>query len=193
MAEEKQLLTEEKKPQTDMIGQPTEEVLFKQLCDTILKYHPSTDLSLIEKVYETAKNAHGKQIRKSGEPYIIHPLSVAIILAELEMDKETIVAGILHDVVEDTDMTFEDLERAGFPEEVITALKCLTHEDDVPYLGAYIEGIKANPLARKVKLADLSHNLDSTRLPPAKNEYERSNREQHVKKYQAAKTFLETE
>ena len=75
----------------------------------VKKYHPSDDISLIEKAYNTAYEAHKNQVRKSGEPYIIHPLCVAIILADLEMDKETIVAGLLHDVVEDTIMTEEEI------------------------------------------------------------------------------------
>ena len=76
------------------------EVLYEKLINTIREYHPSTDLSMVEKAYKLARDAHKDQKRKSGEPYIIHPLCVAIILAELELDKETIVAGILHDVVE---------------------------------------------------------------------------------------------
>ena len=78
------------------------EVLYETLIAGIRKYHPSTDLSMIEKAYRIAYDAHQGQVRKSGEPYIIHPLCVAIILADLELDKETIVAGLLHDVVEDT-------------------------------------------------------------------------------------------
>ena len=78
------------------------EVLYNELIASIKKYHPSTDITLIQKAYETAREAHKDQKRKSGEPYIIHPLCVAIILADLELDKETIVAGLLHDAVEDT-------------------------------------------------------------------------------------------
>ena len=74
------------------------ERLYEKLIETIRKYRPTTDLTIIERAYKLAQDAHGNQKRKSGEPYIIHPLSVAIILAELEMDKETIVAGLLHDV-----------------------------------------------------------------------------------------------
>ena len=72
------------------------EVLYEELLACVRKYHPSADLSMIEKAYRIAKNAHEGQFRKSGEPYIIHPLCVAIILADLELDKETIVAGLLH-------------------------------------------------------------------------------------------------
>ena len=86
------------------------EKLYQELIASVRKYHPSTDISLIEKAYNIAYEAHKGQVRKSGEPYIIHPLCVAIILAELELDKETIVAGLLHDVVEDTVMTDEEAE-----------------------------------------------------------------------------------
>lgn len=87
------------------------EQLYEELIRSIRKYHPSTDISMIKKAYQIASKAHEGQKRKSGEPYIIHPLCVAIILADLELDKETIVAGLLHDVVEDTVMTTEDLTR----------------------------------------------------------------------------------
>lgn len=91
--------------------------LYEELKKEVLKYHPSTDLSLIDKAYQVAKKAHEGQMRKSGEPYIIHPICVAIILAQLELDKETIVAGLLHDVVEDTVMTYDDIVRE-FGEEI---------------------------------------------------------------------------
>ena len=87
------------------------EVLYQDLIRAIRKYHPSDDLTMIEKAYKIADEAHKEQKRKSGEPYIIHPLCVAIILADLEMDKETIAAGLLHDVVEDTIMTLEQLTK----------------------------------------------------------------------------------
>ena len=85
------------------------EELYQDLIERVRKYHPSDDISMIEKAYRLADNAHQGQVRKSGEPYIIHPLCVAIILADLELDKETIVAGLLHDVVEDTVMTVEQV------------------------------------------------------------------------------------
>ena len=88
----------------------------RDLIEIIQKYHPSADISMVEKAYQIAAEAHKTQVRKSGEPYIIHPLYVAIILAELEMDKETIVAGLLHDVVEDTVMTDEEIKEEFGPE-----------------------------------------------------------------------------
>ncbi len=85
------------------------EELYQALIARVRKYHPSADITMIEKAYQIGKEAHKDQFRKSGEPYIIHPLWVAIILADLEMDKETIVAGMLHDVVEDTTMTLDEI------------------------------------------------------------------------------------
>ena len=92
------------------------EVLYNELIASIKKYHPSTDITLIQKAYETAREAHKDQKRKSGEPYIIHPLCVAIIRANLELDKETIVAGLLRDAVEDTWMTCEEITEEFGPE-----------------------------------------------------------------------------
>ena len=89
--------------------------LYRELIARVKKYHPSDDISMIEKAYHVASEAHKNQFRKSGEPYIIHPLNVAIILADLELDKETIVAGILHDVVEDTVMTEERFKARIWP------------------------------------------------------------------------------
>ena len=85
------------------------ESLHEKLINIILHYHPSDDISMITKAYELAKKAHNNQKRKSGEPYIIHPICFAIILAELELDKETIAAGLLHDVIEDTAISFKEL------------------------------------------------------------------------------------
>ena len=108
------------------------EELYEELIDRIKKYHPSGDLGMIERAYHIAREAHEGQLRKSGEPYIIHPLCVAIILADLEMDKETIVAGILHDVVEDTVMTREELSQE-FSEEVAD-LVCFLASDKASYI-----------------------------------------------------------
>ena len=113
------------------------EELYDELIASVRKYHPSADISLIEKAYQIAKKAHEGQVRKSGEPYIIHPLCVAIILADLELDKETIVAGLLHDVLEDTTMTSDEIKEI-FGEEVlllvdgVTKLKHLHLTDNNP-------------------------------------------------------------
>ena len=105
-----------------------------------------------------AFNAHHRQYDKSGVPYIYHPIHLA---EQMDTEAECIVA-LLHDVAEDTDITFEELEKQ-FSAEVIEALKLLTHDESVPYMD-YIKKIKPNPIARKVKLADLRHNSDKTRL-----------------------------
>lgn len=101
------------------------EELYQELIAGIRKYHPSADISLVEKAYRVAFDSHNGQLRKSGEPYIIHPLSVAIILAELELDKETIAAGLLHDVLEDTIMTEAEME-AQFGKEVVLLVDGVT-------------------------------------------------------------------
>lgn len=103
----------------------TPEDLYEELIGSIHKYHPSADISLIERAYNVAYEAHKGQVRKSGEEYIIHPLCVAIILAELELDKETIAAGLLHDVLEDTVMT-EDEMREQFGDEVVLLVDGVT-------------------------------------------------------------------
>ncbi len=99
--------------------------LYEELIASVRKYHPSADISLIEKAYRIAEKAHEGQVRKSGEPYIIHPLCVAIILADLELDKETIVAGLLHDVLEDTIMTEQEIAEE-FSEEVLLLVDGVT-------------------------------------------------------------------
>ncbi len=104
------------------------EELYLDLISRVRKYHPSDDITLIEKAYEVAGTAHAGQVRKSGEPYIIHPLYVAIILADLEMDKETVTAGLLHDVVEDTEWTFEDVKEE-FGEDVAHLVDGVTKLD----------------------------------------------------------------
>ena len=145
---------------------------------------------LTEKAMKIAYKQHAGQKDKAGLPYIFHPYHLAEQMGD---DEYAICTALLHDVVEDTNMTFDDLEKAGFPDEVITALKHLTHNEGTEYLGKYIEDIKADPLARKVKLADLRHNSDPTRLPPAKNEAERIRRKTRMEKYAKAIAFLESD
>ena len=143
--------------------------LYDMLIARIRKYHPSTDVSMIEKAYRLASKAHGSQRRKSGEPYIVHPHWVAIILADLEMDKETIVSGMLHDVVEDTDVSEEDIRRE-FGDEVallvdgVTKLGRLSYSSDK--LDVQAENLRKMFLAMAkdirviiIKLADRLHNM----------------------------------
>lgn len=114
---------------------------------------------LTKKAYKVAFEAHRDQLDKTGLPYIHHPLH----LAEQMSDEITTCVALLHDVVEDSDMTFEELEAMGFGSEIIDALRLMTHDDDVPYMD-YVSEIKKNPVAAKVKKADLMHNSDITRL-----------------------------
>ena len=153
----------------------TPERLYESLIARVRKYHPSDDISMIAKAYKVAGEAHKDQLRKSGEPYIIHPLNVAIILADLELDKETIVAGILHDVVEDTIMTEEDLIRE-FGEDVAQLVDGVTKLEKIPLSGGrdqsdaklemQAENLRKMFLAMAkdirvimIKLADRLHNM----------------------------------
>ena len=156
-----------------LVNKPVEferpEKLFNDLVIAITKYHPSTDLSMIEKAYKIANEAHEGQCRKSGEPYIIHPICVAIILAELELDKETIVAGLLHDVVEDTVMTMDELV-AEFGSEIALLVDGVTKLTQLSYSMDKVE-IQAENLRKMflamakdirvilIKLADRLHNM----------------------------------
>ena len=153
-------------PTRDFVG-PQE--LYEKLLGIIRKYHPSADLSMVMRAYEIAADAHEGQVRKSGEPYIIHPLNVAIVLAELEMDKETIVAGLLHDVVEDTVMTDEEIKEE-FGEDVANLVDGVTKLGQLSYdadkLDVQAENLRKMFLAMAkdirviiIKLADRLHNM----------------------------------
>ncbi|MCD7907868.1 MAG: bifunctional (p)ppGpp synthetase/guanosine-3',5'-bis(diphosphate) 3'-pyrophosphohydrolase, partial [Clostridium sp.] len=142
---------------------------YQDLIATIRKYHPSDDITMIEKAYRVAKEAHREQKRKSGEPYIIHPLCVAIILADLEMDKETIEAGLLHDVVEDTAMSLDELAKqfgteVSFLVDGVTKLTQLSWDKDKVEIQA--DNLRKMFLAMAkdirviiIKLADRLHNM----------------------------------
>ena len=115
--------------------------------------------NLTKKAMKVAFDVHKNQVDKNGIPYIYHPVH----LAEQMTDESTICVALLHDVVEDTDMTFEQLADEGFTDEIIDALRLMTHDEAVPYM-EYVKIIKTNPIATAVKLADLRHNSDLTRL-----------------------------
>ncbi|MEE0954599.1 MAG: bifunctional (p)ppGpp synthetase/guanosine-3',5'-bis(diphosphate) 3'-pyrophosphohydrolase [Eubacterium sp.] len=157
----------------------TPEQLYDELIRSVKRYHPSSDLTLIEKAYRIAYDAHKNQKRKSGEPYIIHPLCVGIILADLELDKESVASGLLHDVVEDTIMTREEIEQEFGPEvavivDGVTKLGQLSYSSDK--LEEQAENLRKMFLAMAkdirvimVKLADRLHNMRTLQyMSPAK-------------------------
>lgn len=125
--------------------------------------------------------AHKDQVDKSGLPYVFHPFH----LAEQMNDEDTTVVALLHDVIEDTDYTIEDIRSMGFSNNVINALILMTHDKAIPYMD-YVAKIKKDPIARQVKLADLRHNSDLTRLDSF-----REKDLNRVKKYKAAMELLE--
>ena len=125
--------------------------------------------------------AHKDQIDKSGMPYVFHPFH----LAEQMADENTTIVALLHDVIEDTEQTLDDLRKFGFAEDVLSAISLMTHADDVPYM-EYVVKIKTNPIAKAVKLADLKHNSDMSRLDRITQ-----TDEERAKKYKQAIELLE--
>lgn len=138
-----------------------------------------TDMT--KKALKLSFEAHKEQLDKSGMPYVFHPFH----LAEQMPDEDCTVVALLHDVIEDTEYGVEDLQALGFSDTVLTALMLMTHEDDTPYLD-YVAVLKANPIARTVKLSDLKHNSDLSRLSVVTDKDL-----QRVEKYKKAIQLLE--
>ena len=137
-------------------------------------------VATLEQAIELAVKHHKGQYDKGGKPYILHPLR---LMMSVDTDDEKIVA-VMHDLVEDTHITIAYLRTAGFSEKVLSALDCVTNRDNEDY-ESFIERIAQNPLATKVKLADLEDNMDLSRIPePSKKDYKR------IEKYKRAKTRL---
>ena len=137
---------------------------------------------------EIAYYAHEGATDKAGMPYIFHPYHLAEQMGD---DEYAVCVALLHDVIEDTDWELMDLVEFGIPKEVVNAVYLLTHKAGEEYLGEYIQKIKENPLARKVKLADLKHNSDRTRLVPPTNGAELFLYELRMNKYKTAIEYLE--
>lgn len=162
---------------------PPEE-LREQLLNTMKEIYGEEDIAAVKKAYNLAYKAHDGQKRKSGEPYIIHPICVAIILAELELDKETIMAGLLHDVVEDTEVTYEDVVNQ-FGEEVAALVDGVTKLGQLSYSKDKIE-VQAENLRKMflamakdirvilIKLADRLHNMRTMQFMRPEKQKEKS-------------------
>lgn len=161
------------------------DVLFDVLVRTMENYHPSSDMNIVKRAYDLAKEAHKNQKRKSGEPYLIHPICVSIILAQLELDKETIVAGLLHDVVEDTDYTTEDITKM-FSEEIALLVDGVTKLTQLHYSADKVE-VQAENLRKMflamakdirvimIKLADRLHNMRTLQYMRPEKQKEKAN------------------
>lgn len=155
-----------------------------QLMETMKSLYSDEDIEMVGRAYDMAFEAHKDQKRKSGEPYIIHPICVAIILAELELDWETIIAGLLHDVVEDTDVTYEDVVRE-FGVEVAQLVDGVTKLGQLSYSKDKIE-VQAENLRKMflamakdirvilIKLADRLHNMRTMQFMKPEKQKEKS-------------------
>ncbi|HEX8780652.1 MAG TPA: HD domain-containing protein, partial [Nocardioides sp.] len=160
-------------------GNPVLEPLFR----AVRANHPKADLAVLERAYTVAEQMHGSQMRKSGDPYITHPLAVTTILADIGMTEPTLVAALLHDTVEDTPYTLEQL-RADFGEEVALLVDGVTKLDKVQYGdSAQAETIRKMIVAMSkdirvlvIKLADRLHNMRTLRYLKAETQ-ERKARE----------------
>lgn len=118
-------------------------------------------MDLLQRAIDIATKAHEGQVDKAGKPYIEHPLRV-MNMGITEQEK---ILGVLHDIVEDTEWTFTMLKDEGFSDEIIDALRCITKRSNDESYDKFIQRIKKNPLAVKVKLNDLTDNMDIRRLP----------------------------
>lgn len=134
----------------------------------------------IEKALKIAYKAHENQFDKGGEPYINHPLHIAKMLNS----EDEIITALLHDVIEDSNITKKDLIDFGFNKNVINALSCLTRKRNEDYF-SYINKVKSNTLAKKIKILDLEHNLDVKRLSKITNKDL-----QRIEKYKKALAIL---
>ncbi|MCX7842670.1 MAG: bifunctional (p)ppGpp synthetase/guanosine-3',5'-bis(diphosphate) 3'-pyrophosphohydrolase [Clostridia bacterium] len=156
---------------------------YGRLVERIKKYNPGCDFKLIEKAYNMSKSAHDGQQRESGDPYITHPIEVAYILADLELDCTSIVAAILHDTVEDTTCTSEEL-RETFGEEVAVLVDGVTKLGKIPYTTKeeqQAENLRKMFLAMAkdirvilIKLADRLHNMRTLKYMPADKQLEKA-------------------
>ena len=149
------------------------------LCELVASYNPKADLQLIRRAYDFADEAHAGQKRASGESYIIHPLSTAITLAEMKLDPAIIIAGILHDVPEDTKVTLADIKES-FGEDIAQMISGITKLGHIKYRGVerYIENLRKMFLAMAedvrviiIKFADRLNNLQTLDALPPKKQY----------------------
>ncbi len=162
---------------------------YKTIQENVAKYNPQSDMEFIKKAGDFAIRAHGEQTRVSGEPFVEHPFNVAIILTNLEMDDEAIVAGLLHDTVEDTDCTIDDI-RENFGENVALLVEGVTKLGKIPYSTKQeqqVENLRKMFLAMAkdirviiIKLADRLHNLRTLKSMSPEKQLEKAHETMEV-------------
>ena len=155
-------------------------IRLSDILDKVQSYHPEADIDLIKKAYVFSAKVHQGQVRKSGEPYLVHPLAVSGLLADMHLDEFTLAAGILHDTVEDTVATVDDL-RQLFGTEVAEIVEGVTKLSTMPYATSHeraAENFRRMVVAMAkdirvilVKLADRLHNMRTLEhMKPEKQE-----------------------
>jgi len=150
------------------------------LCKKILAYYPRADLDQVKEAFEFSKKAHSGQIRRSGEPYIFHPLGVAAILADLKLDLPSIITALLHDTVEDTQISLAEIQEKFGPViaqlvDGVTKISRMsfrnTHEKQGENIRKMIFAMGKDVRVVLVKLADRLHNMRTlNHMPPHKQE-----------------------
>ena len=156
--------------------------LYKELEDSVRKYHPSDDLSLIRKAYEVALNSHGDQRRRSGEPYIIHPVAVAEIVVEMGLDTDSICAALLHDCIEDTEFGYKEIEnKFGTPVaelvDGVTRLGMLRYskeQEQFEDLRKMFLAMAKDIRVILIKLADRLHNARTFQFLPERKQRDKA-------------------
>jgi (p)ppGpp synthase/HD superfamily hydrolase len=137
-------------------------------------------MSTLERAIAIAATAHAGQLDKAGQPYILHPLRVMLTLSS----EEERIVGVLHDVVEDTDLSLIDLEQEGFSKVIVDAVQALTKLPGETRMEAAVRAAQ-NPIARRVKLADNADNMDLSRIPnPTEADFAR------IEEYRKVRHFL---
>jgi len=161
----------------------SEERILHEIIKNLEKYHPGKDFRLIYRAYEIAADAHKDQVRKSGDKYISHPLAVALILTQLELDLESIAAGILHDVIEDTRYTYQDIAKL-FGLEIANIVDGVTKLDKIKYTSR--EELQAENYRKMfiamakdirvvlIKIADRLHNMQTLKYMAREKQKEKS-------------------
>ena len=142
---------------------------YEELEKRALSYNPALNRARLRSAFDYARTKHEGQLRKDGSPFVTHPLEVAHNCAEMGLDEDSLIAALLHDTIEDTSVTVEELRGQGFPEDILAAVQAVTKREGESY-ELFIRRAAGNAIGREVKMADLEDNMDIRRLDEIKDE-----------------------